>query len=237
MSGPCNSSDKPIDPKVSCESCGASLSVGELSCKYCKTTFDRDLSRLKYGLESKKSDRNCPACDKPLKSIDLEIGYKFIIERCEDCLGIFMDKQELEEFLAWAKAHPGGVDTPRLLELLSCPERPWEKVVYRNCPVCAQQMARRNFGKRSGVVVDICRSHGTWLDAGELNQLIKWSNAGGVEGRCMLDEEKERIKKEAAKTRAENQEINRRKGITLGYDIDPGSEAIIDMLDGLLGLD
>ena len=148
-----------------------------------------------------------------------------------------MDKQELEEFLAWAKTHPGGVDTPRLLELLSSPERPWEKVVYRNCPVCKEQMARRNFGKRSGVVVDICRKHGTWLDAGELNQLLKWSVAGGEEGRCMLDEEKDRIKREALKTRAENQETNRRTAITLGYDIDSGSETIIDILAGLLGLD
>tara|TARA_B100001093_G_scaffold125141_1_gene117724 strand:+ start:391 stop:567 length:177 start_codon:yes stop_codon:yes gene_type:complete len=33
-------------------------------------------------------------------------------------------------------------------------------------------------GKRSGVIVDSCREHGIWLDAGELRQMIEWSRAG-----------------------------------------------------------
>jgi len=242
MSGSWKNSGKEIDPVVACQSCGASLPVGSLSCKYCKTTFDRDMSRLKYGLESLKSDRDCPACNKSLKSIDLEIGYKFIVERCQDCLGIFMDKLELEEFLAWVKMHPGGVDTPRLLELLNCPERPWEKVVYRNCPVCKEQMTRRNFGRRSGTVVDICRKHGTWLDAGELTQLVKWSGAGGSESPCMLQDERKRINREASKTRAENKEMNNRGAYVLLDTMNSDSESIItesmiDILASIFGLD
>ena len=238
MVGPWKNREKSINPKVACQSCGASLPVGDLSCRYCKTTYDRDMSRLKYGLESSKTDRSCPDCSKPLQSIDLEIGYKFIIERCPDCLGIFLDKLELEELLAWAKAHPGGVDTPRLLELLSCPERPWEKVVYRDCPVCKEQMSRRNFGKRSGTIIDVCRNHGCWLDAGELNQLIKWSNAGGEEGRCLLNEEKARIKKEVKKTKAANQELNRRRGrISTGFELGSDADTMVDFLAKLFGVD
>ena len=32
-------------------------------------------------------------------------------------------------------------------------------------------MQRRNFRKRSGVIVDRCSEHGTWLDADELEQI------------------------------------------------------------------
>lgn len=32
-------------------------------------------------------------------------------------------------------------------------------------------MQRRNFRKASGVILDICKSHGTWLDVDELEQL------------------------------------------------------------------
>lgn len=40
-------------------------------------------------------------------------------------------------------------------------------------------MNRKLYGKRSGVIVDSCRDHGLWLDAGKLRQLMEWSRAGG----------------------------------------------------------
>ena len=42
-------------------------------------------------------------------------------------------------------------------------------------------MNRVNFGRRSGVVVDVCKPHGTWFDAGELTQAIEWVSSGGLE--------------------------------------------------------
>jgi Zn-finger nucleic acid-binding protein len=41
-------------------------------------------------------------------------------------------------------------------------------------------MARVNFGKHSGIVVDVCRWHGTWFDAGELDAAMEFVHAGGV---------------------------------------------------------
>jgi hypothetical protein len=42
-------------------------------------------------------------------------------------------------------------------------------------------MNRVNFGKRSGAVVDVCRGHGTFLDAGELHQIVTFIQNGGLE--------------------------------------------------------
>ena len=42
-------------------------------------------------------------------------------------------------------------------------------------------MLRRVFAKRAGVIVDICRHHGTWLDSGELQQLIAFVQRGGLD--------------------------------------------------------
>ncbi len=36
---------------------------------------------------------------------------------------------------------------------------------YRPCPVCTRLMNRVNFGRRSGVLIDRCRAHGSWFDA------------------------------------------------------------------------
>jgi Zn-finger nucleic acid-binding protein len=42
-------------------------------------------------------------------------------------------------------------------------------------------MARMNFGRRSGVVVDVCGPHGTWFDGGELDAVLQFVRDGGLE--------------------------------------------------------
>ena len=57
---------------------------------------------------------------------------------------------------------------------------PTMKVQYRKCPVCDGLMHRRNFQKRSGVIIDVCAAHGTWLDADELEQITGFILKGGL---------------------------------------------------------
>jgi Zn-finger nucleic acid-binding protein len=45
-----------------------------------------------------------------------------------------------------------------------------EEVRYLACPTCDDRMSRSLFGKRSGIVVDVCKVHGTWFDADELTR-------------------------------------------------------------------
>jgi Zn-finger nucleic acid-binding protein len=42
-------------------------------------------------------------------------------------------------------------------------------------------MNRMNFAHCSGVVVDVCRGHGTWFDRDELRQIVEFIRAGGLE--------------------------------------------------------
>ena len=42
-------------------------------------------------------------------------------------------------------------------------------------------MNRVNFGKVSGVIVDVCKAHGTWFDPGELTRVVAFAAAGGLE--------------------------------------------------------
>jgi Zn-finger nucleic acid-binding protein len=53
-----------------------------------------------------------------------------------------------------------------------------QAVCYRKCPVCEQFMHRRNFRKASGVIIDRCNEHGTWLDADELEQIAGYLASG-----------------------------------------------------------
>jgi Zn-finger nucleic acid-binding protein len=56
-----------------------------------------------------------------------------------------------------------------------------EQVSYRRCPECGGTMQRRNFGHRSGVIVDWCGSHGTWLDPHEMEDIAAFVLEGGLE--------------------------------------------------------
>ena len=53
--------------------------------------------------------------------------------------------------------------------------------VYVKCPECNTVMNRVNFGRRSGVIVDVCRGHGTWFDADELPKIVAFVMKGGIE--------------------------------------------------------
>jgi Zn-finger nucleic acid-binding protein len=75
-----------------------------------------------------------------------------------------------------ARPHDHAMEHPR-----HAAHAPAESGVhYARCPQCAETMARVNFGKHSGIVVDVCRWHGTWFDAGELDAAMEFVHAGGV---------------------------------------------------------
>jgi hypothetical protein len=41
-------------------------------------------------------------------------------------------------------------------------------------------MLRRNFRRASGVILDVCREHGTWLDADEIEEIAGFILSGGA---------------------------------------------------------
>jgi hypothetical protein len=41
-------------------------------------------------------------------------------------------------------------------------------------------MLRRNFGRISGIIVDICSAHGTWFDVGEVPRTLSFIAQGGL---------------------------------------------------------
>src|SRR6185369_9559289 len=59
--------------------------------------------------------------------------------------------------------------------------RPDPRSSYIPCPVCANLMNRKNFGAISGVIVDVCKKHGTFFDLGELPRVLAFVAGGGLE--------------------------------------------------------
>jgi Zn-finger nucleic acid-binding protein len=173
---------------ANCKNCGAALTGTLLVCEYCQTRQDVDLSVVhRFTVEEPCSDRICPRCHVPLQTVDLHLGKKFLIERCERCLGLFFDPGELEALLEKAVTNVHAIDPQRLREVQNVKRSHEYPVTYIDCPVCRRLMNRINIGSRSGVIADQCREHGMWLDGGELRQVMEWMKAGG----SLVQKEKE----------------------------------------------
>ena len=53
-------------------------------------------------------------------------------------------------------------------------------VRYRRCAACQKLMNRLNFGRVSGVIIDLCKGHGVWFDPGELQRALTFVAGGGL---------------------------------------------------------
>src|SRR5262249_51132842 len=75
------------------------------------------------------------------------------------------------------------------------------QVRYIPCPQCGQLMNRMNFARCSGVIVDVCKGHGTWFDHDELREIVEFIRTGGLE--LSREKEKRELEFERAQLRME----------------------------------
>lgn len=108
----------------------------------------------------------------------------FPVHGCRGCGGAWIDTLTLQAVLeAAAAAAPmegHGTGDKGVHRRTMAPGSVTRAVVYRKCPVCQQTMLRRNFARVSGVVVDACGKHGTFFDAGELEDVLAFVRSGGL---------------------------------------------------------
>jgi len=135
----------------------------------------------------------CTRCRKPMQSFRAGPGSLY---DCGSCGGQFVEHQLLHDLLERRERY--GETAPRRAPRFDPSGDP---VVYVKCPLCQMTMNRKNFGRSSGVIVDVCARHGTWFDIGELPRVLAFVEGGGlVEARRREQDEKAR---QAARERAE----------------------------------
>jgi Zn-finger nucleic acid-binding protein len=103
-----------------------------------------------------------------------------VVHDCPECEGLFLD----ENAIGLVVDDPGNARARALLDTL--PRRahsvlPHNRKMYVKCPICTTTMNRKLFAAGSGVVIDVCRSHGAYFDAGELPAIIDFVMAGGLD--------------------------------------------------------
>jgi Zn-finger nucleic acid-binding protein len=189
---------------ANCKNCGAPLPPDSIVCGYCNTRQNIDLNEInRYTLETPESDRICPRCNIKLQTINIHVNGKFLVERCTECMGLFFDPGELDTLTDQSVSNVFHVDLSRIDELQKLKRHREYPVMYIKCPVCRKMMNRINFGSQSGVIIDTCKAHGTWLDGGELRQILEWIKSGGqiMNERRQLEKERIELQEEKEKLR------------------------------------
>ena len=179
---------------LKCPSCGAFLDNGARRCGFCKVElasircwccFELSFAGTEHcprcgsrqGLEGDlgPTEKRCPGCEQDVMHL-IDVG-EHRIEECPECAGVMLDHDTLERITHAREAEAGmrmrGGPKQKTLSVAG-------KVVYRKCPSCTKVMNRENFGRTSGVIVDVCADHGVWFDPDELTAVLEFVVTGGL---------------------------------------------------------
>lgn len=170
---------------------------------YCPTCGARRARTEAAGARSAR----CAACKHVMREV--LIGGAALME-CDACHGIWIDTATFEHICA-----DQATQTAVLAQWSPTPRPSAGEIHYRPCVACGKMMNRMNFGRVSGTVIDVCKGHGTFLDAGELHLIVTFIQQGG------LDRARQRQIEEL------REEEGRLRVLPAGHD--PNSQAPIEM--------
>ena len=151
---------------ISCPHCFALMFEGSAYCPACGTRTARAAPQA--------SESRCPSCRARVATV--AVGDVVLLE-CPACDGVWVGAVDFERICADREAQAAvlGRHVPRASPNLKAP------IHYRPCLICGKMMNRVNFGRLSGTVIDVCRGHGTFLDAGELHAIVTFISEGGLD--------------------------------------------------------
>ena len=207
----------PVDAEIRrCGACGALTTPETERCAYCNATIERDDRKLSLicpecfarnaddgrfctacgvafrpeAIPMTASELPCPVCEALMAPRSVA---GIAINECDHCNGLWVPENDFDRIVERAVAlrdePERATPTPRVTGANPAAQQ----VRYRRCPECSQFMHRRNFRKASGVIIDRCHEHGTWLDADELEQIAGFL-ASGREASPLLTEVPKRVR-------------------------------------------
>ncbi|HEY6573096.1 MAG TPA: hypothetical protein VI198_07220 [Candidatus Eisenbacteria bacterium] len=189
-----------------CAACGALVGDEETACSYCRAAVTRKPERagpvcpecyarnpagarhctscgiafVPQPARTRTDTLECPACP-GVKLVARNLGGLWV-EECPMCLGLWAPGDVMDRLVDRVREQRMRHGAPPAGRQQSERRAAWQaEVSYRHCPECRGAMQRKNFGRRSGVIVDWCGSHGTWLDAHEMGDIAAFVLEGGLE--------------------------------------------------------
>ena len=179
---------------VACPSCFATIFVGMKHCPWCG-------AEVAKAEPVKQTAELCPRCQTTMTLVRLGPSE---LNECRSCGGIWVDRDSFEKICQDREQQEAVLGRP-VTEHPPAESDTKPRRVYVPCPVCNQLMNRTNFAGCSGIIIDWCKAHGTWLDYSELPQIIAFIRGGGL--RKARDREKEILEGESRRLRMKELQV------------------------------
>jgi len=205
-----------VDAKIHrCAACGAAVGERAKSCEFCGASIVREGDPRKLSLicpeccaRNANDARFCTACGvafrpEPVRAEGFEVACPCCealmptqsvagvpVNECTSCGGLWVPGDHFDRLVARAIEARRARDPAAGLAAgprVKGANPAAQKVEYRRCPSCSAQMLRKNFRKSSGVILDVCVEHGTWLDADELEQITGFILSGGATSPLLVE--------------------------------------------------
>jgi Zn-finger nucleic acid-binding protein len=253
-----NEPQQAVDAEIHrCGACGALVQADSEACAYCGSAIVRDPRNLSLicpecFARNEERSRFCTACGVGFQPETVKIeGHELPcpvctglmpprqvggvgVNECPICNGLWVPEDRFDRLVSRAIEARRDADPAQLARLQprargANPAQ--QRVQYRKCPECEAFMLRRNFRKSSGVIIDRCQEHGTWLDADELEQIAGFLLGGGDTSQTLLQEERA-VKQAEAKLRLER--IRSQGGFTVGRPSEGMASSLLEVFVGLL---
>ena len=154
---------------VACPSCFATIFTGMKHCPWCG-------AEVAKAEPLKQIAGACPHCQTTMTFVQLGAGE---LSECRSCGGVWVSRDSFEKICQDRERQEAVLGRP-VAEIVAPEATGKRRRVYVPCPTCKKLMNRMNFAGCSGVVIDWCREHGTWLDHTELPQIIAFIRGGGL---------------------------------------------------------
>ncbi len=219
---------------LNCPMCGAATSTDALRCLYCEALLATISCPVCFGVMFfgsrhcprcgaaadrhegvNKSAWKCPRCQVEMQSV--VIGQESVLE-CGTCFGLWLDVPSFEKICADREQQAAVLGTAS--HATEGNVKTGSRVQYVPCPECSKLMNRINFAHCSGVILDLCKKHGIWFDRDELNRIVEFIHAGGLESsrsreKAELEEQRKKLREEqlSLSQKLSDSEPNRIAGI------------------------
>jgi Zn-finger nucleic acid-binding protein len=156
---------------VACPSCLGSMFVGSQFCPHCgaKAAMVEDTSAATLP---------CPGCNGEMRGALVGTTPMHL---CESCGSSWLARDVFESLCA-DREQQGRVSSTFGAPVAAPKTRSSSGAVrYVSCPACHKILNRVNFGRSSGIVVDVCKPHGIWFERDELRAVLAFVAQGGLQ--------------------------------------------------------
>jgi Zn-finger nucleic acid-binding protein len=194
----CGAGISPADPScpycrtvlalAACPRCFGRVFRGNSFCQHCGAPIGTG-GAAGHATPEGASQRLCPRCLPEVESrLTAHLIGDTLLDECQNCGGLWIDRAAFDRVvedrsrqskllavnLDGSRAAAGSPDS-------ATPGAAVPPVRYLPCPDCRVLMNRKNFGERSGVIVEVCKPHGIWFDRDQLSVALRFVMAGGLE--------------------------------------------------------